>query len=287
MCSDCRLPGATARCRWRRSWPCLGELSPAHRGVLFLDELPEFGMRVLEVLRQPLEDTFVMISRARGSLTFPANFMLVATMNPCPCGFFGDATRECHCSPFTVTRYQKRLSGPLLDRIDIHVEVPRVEFEKLTEDRIGEASAAIRGRVEAARAQQRARLDGTNLACNADMGPGEIRRYCPLDDSGRTLVRQAMTQLQLTARAIHRMLKVVHSGAIYPPQMSSQRCTRPRRCTTGRAPGAEGGACRPIGRRMWSRCRDPGRMGRCPSRRPWPGDAPCGPSENSPSTWRL
>ncbi len=126
------------------NWPRPGEISLAHRGVLFLDELPEFGMRVLEVLRQPMEDKRVTISRAKGSLTFPANFMLIAAMNPCPCGYFGDPLRECTCSPSTVTRYQRRISGPLLDRIDIHAEVPRVDFDKLSDQRLGEPSAAIR-----------------------------------------------------------------------------------------------------------------------------------------------
>ena len=190
------------------NWPRPGEISLAHRGVLFLDELPEFGMRVLEVMRQPLEDKVVTISRARGTHSFPANFMLVAAMNPCPCGYFGDMTRECTCSPGTVTRYQKRISGPLLDRIDIHVEVPRVEFEKLTDERLGEPSEAVRLRVEEARQRQRERLQGTSLACNADMGTGEVRRFCPLDEPGRVLVRQAMSQLQLTARGFHRVLKL-------------------------------------------------------------------------------
>ena len=116
----------------------MGAISLAHRGVLFLDELPEFGTRVLEVLRQPMEDRVVTISRARGSFSFPASFMLVGAMNPCPCGYFGDPLKECTCNPATVTRYQKRISGPVMDRIDIHVEVPRVEFEKLAEDRVGE-----------------------------------------------------------------------------------------------------------------------------------------------------
>src|SRR5690242_3873866 len=125
-------------------WPRPGEISLAHRGVLFLDELPEFGQNVLEVLRQPLEDRIMTISRAQGTITFPANFMLVAAMNPCPCGFQMDATRECSCSPSTIARYQKRISGPLLDRIDIHVEVPRIEYEKLTDRRAGERSAEVR-----------------------------------------------------------------------------------------------------------------------------------------------
>ena len=129
-------------------------------------------------------------------------------MNPCPCGYFGDPIKECTCNPATVTRYQKRISGPLLDRIDIHIEVPRVEFEKLTDDRAGEPAEAVRERVESARSLQRQRFEGNDLTSNADMGPGEVRRYCSLDDPGRALVRQAMTQLQLTARAFHRVLKL-------------------------------------------------------------------------------
>jgi len=195
------------------SWPRPGEISLAHRGVLFLDELPEFGMRVLEVLRQPLEDKVVTISRARGSHSFPANFMLVGAMNPCPCGYYGDPVKECSCSSAMVTRYQKRISGPLLDRIDIHVEVPRVDFEKLTDDRLGEPSAVIRKRVETARERQRERFAGTDFTCNADMGPGEVRKYCPLNDQSRTLIRQAMNQLQLTARAFHRVLKLARTIA--------------------------------------------------------------------------
>ena len=127
--------------------------------MLFLDELPEFGPRVLEVMRQPIEDKIVTISRAQGSLTFPANFQLIAAMNPCPCGYYGDPVKTCTCSAGTVTKYQKRISGPLLDRIDIHIEVPRVEYEKLSDDRLGEPSAAIQARVEAARQRQRERFD--------------------------------------------------------------------------------------------------------------------------------
>ncbi|MEJ2605421.1 MAG: YifB family Mg chelatase-like AAA ATPase [Anaerolineales bacterium] len=195
------------------NWPRPGEISLAHRGVLFLDELPEFGMRVLEVLRQPMEDKVVTISRARGSSSFPANFMLVGAMNPCPCGYYGDVQRECTCSSATVTRYQKRISGPLLDRIDIHVEVPRVDFDKLTDDRTGEPSEIVRARVESARAVQRRRFRGTEITCNADMGPGDVLRFCELDEAGRVLVRQAMQQMQLSARAYHRVLKLARSIA--------------------------------------------------------------------------
>ena len=195
------------------AWPRPGEISLAHRGVLFLDELPEFAARVLEVMRQPLEDRVVTISRARGSLSFPANFMLVAAMNPCPCGYFGDTVRECSCAPSLVGRYQKRISGPLLDRIDIHLEVPRVDFEKLAGDRAGEPSTMIRERVESARQRQRRRLDDAGMSCNADMGPAEVRRFCPLDERGKGLLRQAMAALSLSARAFHRVLKVARTIA--------------------------------------------------------------------------
>jgi len=195
------------------NWPRPGEISLAHRGVLFLDELPEFGTRVLEVMRQPLEDKVVTISRARGALSFPANFMLVAAMNPCPCGYFGDERHPCTCAPSQVTRYQKRLSGPLLDRIDIHVDVPRVDFEKLSEDRLGESSACIRERVEAARAVQRERLKDLPAGCNADFGPAELRQFCLLEDPARQLVRQAMSRYSLSARGYHRVLKLARTVA--------------------------------------------------------------------------
>jgi magnesium chelatase family protein len=202
-------------------WPRPGEISLAHRGVLFLDELPEFSHRVLEVMRQPLEDKVVTISRASGTLTFPANFMLVAAMNPCACGYYGDPVKECTCSPSTITRYRKRISGPLLDRIDIHVEVPRVDYDKLTDDRLGEPSPDIRARVEKARHIQQkrfaGRMGGANgnvpLLCNADMGPAEVRQHCPLDDSGKSLLRAAMTQLGMSARAFHRILKLARTIA--------------------------------------------------------------------------
>ena len=137
--------------------------------------------------------------------------MLIGAMNPCPCGYFGDPVKECSCSPAIVTRYQKRLSGPLLDRIDIHVEVPRVEYEKLASDVLLEASERIRARVEAARERQHQRFEGTRLRCNAEMGPGEVRGYCRLDDEGRGLLRSAMNQLQMSARAFHRILKLART----------------------------------------------------------------------------
>ena len=189
-------------------WPRPGEVSLSHRGVLFLDELPEFGHNVLEVLRQPLEDKVVTISRAQGSVTFPANFMLVAAMNPCYCGYYGDSQRQCTCSPSMVNKYQKRISGPLLDRIDIFVEVPRVEYEKLTADTAGEESSAVRQRVEQASERQRHRFAGTSVQTNADMGPAEVWDHCKLDDAAQSLAKAAMDQLQLSARAYHRTLKL-------------------------------------------------------------------------------
>ncbi len=163
---------------------------------------------MLEVMRQPMEDKVVTISRAQGTLTFPANFMLVGAMNPCPCGYFGDPHKECTCPLSMGSRCQKRLSGPLLDRIDIHVELPRVQFDKLTSDRLGEVSEVVRARVKRARQAQREQFANTRLACNADMGPAEVREYCHLDEAGRSPLRAAMQQLQMTARAFHRVLKL-------------------------------------------------------------------------------
>ena len=230
--------------------PRPGEISLAHRGILFLDELPEFGQPLLDNLRQPLEDRTLVISRASGTVAFPANFILIGAMNPCPCGYFGDPGRACTCSPSMVTRYQKRISGPLLDRIDIHVEVPRVEYEKLSDNRLGESSAHIRERVERAREIQRQRFKDRQatvepptpiyevessenegnpppplklprptsnaftkpaikrILTNAEMGPAEIRDFCQLDSAGQALLKAATRQLQLSARAYHRILKL-------------------------------------------------------------------------------
>ncbi|GER85368.1 Fis family transcriptional regulator [Thermogemmatispora aurantia] len=193
--------------------PRPGEISLAHRGVLFLDELPEFNQYVLEALRQPLEDKVVTISRAQGSVTFPANFMLIAAMNPCPCGYLHDVARECTCSPAAVRRYQKRVSGPLLDRIDIQVEVPRVAYEKLAGAPAPERTERIRARVEAARERQRQRFARTRLTCNAEMGPAEVQAFCRVDEAGQRLLKAAVQQLALSARAFHRLLKLARTIA--------------------------------------------------------------------------
>ena len=201
--------------------PKPGEISLAHRGVLFLDEFPEFGTRVFEVMGQPMEDKVVTISRAEGSLTFSANFQLIAAMNPCPCGFYGDAQKPCTCAHALVTKYQKRISGPLLDRIDIHIEAPRVDYEKLSGDRLGESSECIRKSVQVARDIQTARFTNPesritvlpDIVCNADMRVGEIRQFCKLPDEGQSLMRAAMTRLNLSARAYHRILKLARTIA--------------------------------------------------------------------------
>ncbi|HEX8423993.1 MAG TPA: ATP-binding protein [Pyrinomonadaceae bacterium] len=190
--------------------PRPGEVSLAHHGVLFLDELPEFDRSVLEVLRQPLEDKKVTISRAAMSLTFPASFMLAAAMNPCPCGFWNDPTRECRCTPLQIQRYVGRISGPLLDRIDIHVDVPAVRFKELSNESApaGESSEEIRARVNTARGRQLARLACEGIYANAQMTPRHLRRFCRLDAESERLLESAMTRLGLSARAYDRILKV-------------------------------------------------------------------------------
>jgi magnesium chelatase family protein len=193
--------------------PRPGEVSMAHHGVLFLDELPEFRKNVLEVLRQPLEDLKITISRVMGTLTFPASIMLVAAMNPCPCGFFTDPSHECSCSPQMVQRYRSRISGPLLDRIDIHIEVPAVKYKELTEPRAAESSGAIRERVDHARKLQLERLRGKRIFCNAQMGARELVAYCQVDGAGERLLELAINRLGLSARAYTRILKVARTVA--------------------------------------------------------------------------
>ncbi len=194
-------------------WPKPGEISLSHRGVLFLDELPEFGHSSLEVLRQPLEDKLVTISRARGSVTFPANFMLVGAMNPCPCGYYGDPFRQCTCPLGLVARYQKRISGPFIDRVDIFVEVPHVDYEKLSDDRLGELSEKVQARIATARSLQLKRFSKNKLASNAEMTPTEVREFCRVEPSAQSLLKAAMKQLYLSARAFHRILKLARTIA--------------------------------------------------------------------------
>ena len=197
--------------------PMPGEVSLAHNGVLFLDELPEFHRNVLEVMRQPLEDGVVSIARAAASVTFPCRFMLVAAMNPCPCGHFGDAKRQCRCTPIQMQRYRNKISGPLLDRIDIHVEVPAMEYQQLASLEKGENSAAIRERVVASRAVQRARFSthkGVHAVhCNAIMRAKDVHKYCVLEDDAQGLLKAAMANLHLSARAYDRILKVARTIA--------------------------------------------------------------------------
>ena len=199
------------------SHPMPGEVSLAHNGVLFLDELPEFHRNVLEVMRQPLEDGVVSIARAAASVAFPCRFMLVAAMNPCPCGHFGDAKRPCRCTPIQMQRYRNRISGPLLDRIDIHVEVPAMDYEQLSALGRGESSAAIRERVVASRAVQRERFAKNRgvhtVHCNAGMRAKDVHKHCALDDGAQSLLKAAMADLHLSARAYDRILKVARTIA--------------------------------------------------------------------------
>jgi magnesium chelatase family protein len=191
------------------SFPRPGEVSFAHHGVLFLDELPEFKKNVLEVLRQPLEDSRVTVSRSKLSLEFPANFMLAAAMNPCPCGYFTDPNKECTCTPPSIQKYMAKISGPLLDRIDIHIEVPAVKYKELATEAPAEKSDVIRNRVLEAREIQIARFrELKHIFNNGDMGSKEVRKYCKLDSSGEELLKMAMTKLGLSARAYDRILKV-------------------------------------------------------------------------------
>jgi magnesium chelatase family protein len=193
--------------------PRPGEVSLAHNGVLFLDEFPEFRRNILDLLRQPLENGEVTIARAAVTLTFPARFMLVAAMNPCPCGYSGDPVRPCSCGPHQVQRYRGRISGPILDRIDLHVEVPAVRYEDLHSTAPAESSASIRGRIMAARERQLTRFARDAIYCNAHMKPKHLKKYCQPDAAGQKLLGEAMQRLGLSARAYHRILKVARTIA--------------------------------------------------------------------------
>ncbi len=191
------------------STPRPGEVSLSHNGILFLDELPEFKRDVLEVLRQPLEDGHVTIARVAATMTYPARLMLVAAMNPCPCGYYGDTVKTCACSPPTIAKYLQRISGPLLDRIDIHIEVPRLRQDEMIQGGgTGEPSSSIRGRVLGARERQKQRFDKTDLHCNAHMGARQIKQFCHVADDVKDLLRAAISQLGLSARAYDRILKL-------------------------------------------------------------------------------
>ena len=195
--------------------PRPGEISLAHRGVLFMDALSEFNMSALEALRQPLEDRCVTIARAQGAVTYPADFMLVGAMNPCSCGYYGDPVTACTCSEGAVQRYQRRLSGPLLDRIDLFVEVPRVDYEKLVGASSPESSQAVRERVSGGRARQTARFGAAGPCLNAGMTPRLVRQHSQelLTPEAASLLKMAMAQLRLSARAFHRVLKVARTIA--------------------------------------------------------------------------
>lgn len=193
--------------------PRPGEISMAHKGVLFLDELPEFKKDTLDLMRQPLEDAQVTISRVSGTVTYPAEFMLVCAMNPCKCGWYGDPSDRCTCSQFSVDQYRSRISGPLLDRIDIIIEVPAVHFDELRARAEAEPSVQIKGRVDAARKRQIMRFGEHSGMCNARMGPNEMREYCALDDQSALLMRKAFETMGLTARSYDRILKVARTIA--------------------------------------------------------------------------
>jgi len=193
--------------------PKPGEISLAHHGVLFLDELPEFGHSALEALRQPIENGSITIARVQMTVTYPAQFMLVAAMNPCPCGHYTDPRRQCRCTPRQIQRYRRRISGPLLDRIDLHVDVPPLEYRELASSRPAEPSESVRERVVAARRRQLDRLSGDGIFANARMSRRQVRKHCALDDDGRLLLRQAMEMLAFSARAYDKILKVARTIA--------------------------------------------------------------------------
>lgn len=195
------------------AFPRPGEISLSHRGVLFLDELPEFPRTILENLRQPLEDGIVTISRAQGTLTFPAQFTLIASMNPCPCGYLNDPEHDCSCSPSQIIKYQKKISGPLLDRIDLCIEVPRVKFDKLAEEQLAESSEEIRKRVEFARDKQKIRFQDKDLVSNSEMNSQIVKEFCRTDEATLNLLKNAVSQFNLSARSYYKILKVARTIA--------------------------------------------------------------------------
>jgi magnesium chelatase family protein len=194
-------------------FPKPGEISLAHRGVLFLDELPEFPRAVLENLRQPLEDGIVTIGRVQGTLTFPAKFSLIASMNPCPCGYSTDPDRDCSCSPTQIIKYQKKISGPLIDRIDLHIEVPRIKFEKLADNDLAESSKSIRERVEKAREIQQKRFKDKKIISNSEMSSQDVKEFCEVDNQTIDILRTAVSQFQLSARSYYKILKLARTIA--------------------------------------------------------------------------
>ena len=194
-------------------FPKPGEISLAHNGVLFLDELPEFKKNVLEVMRQPLEDREVTIARAASTLKFPSNFLMVAAMNPCPCGYYGDTTRECSCPPHKIRSYLSRISGPLMDRIDIHIEVPALKYDELSQKKDAEKSETIRDRVIRARKVQNERYRGRKIYCNSAITQKDLKKYCSLDDASNSILKRAIDTLSLSARAYNRILKVARTIA--------------------------------------------------------------------------
>ncbi len=190
------------------AWPKPGEISLAHRGVLLLDEFPEFSRDVLENLRQPLEEGKITVSRAQGSITFPAQFLMVAAMNPCPCGYLNDDLKNCSCAPHQIIKYKRKLSGPLLDRIDLHVEAPRLKYEEMAKENSGETSETVRKRVDKARRIQFDRFKNDGILTNREMSPRHIKKYCGLDESGEKIIKSAVSALGLSTRTYHRLLKI-------------------------------------------------------------------------------
>lgn len=219
--------------------PHPGEISLAHRGVLFLDELPEFGRSVIEALRQPLEDRVVTVSRAAGTVHFPAQFILIAAQNPCPCGYRNDPTQRCICLPTQIMRYHKKVSGPILDRIDLHVDVAPVKQNELMDEAVAERSQDIRERVNRARAGQQKRFKGTKILTNSEMSTQDIKKYCKLSDESKSILRAALSQYKLSARAFYRIIKLARTIAdlaseqdILPYHISEALVYRPKERST-------------------------------------------------------